>query len=199
MFKRLIVMALLFLCVPVAALAQHSFSLFGSQSHHDITLAPWYTYDGIISIDTRYNFDKPETWAGLVGKNISIHHGSKFSISSTPYIGVMAGDAHGLTIQMVTSASHSKASLMVWDQYAWMARPSYDYRFTLFSGGVKVLRNIVPGIDIKRFVERRQDTYWSIGPTVKISTKKTAMKLRVTWDPQRSGNCKVDILLGYVL
>lgn len=200
MIKRVAVAVLVTIGFPAFATAQHSFTLFSSKKQYDahVTVAPWYTYDGVVSFDTRYNFDEPKTWAGLIGKNIPLHKRGSTIIATTPYVGVLAGDTHGFTAQSVTTMNSGRVSLLLWEQYSWMARPTRDYHYTWLDAGVRTTDYLTLGIGTQQCTERGQPTFWDVGPFVKIvPISKTSARFWVTWDPQHSGKFKMFVGLGF--
>jgi hypothetical protein len=222
--KRIIVLALSFFGIPVLATAQHSFTLFNASIQHTsgISHVPWYTYDGpAVSIDARYNFDQKNTSALLVGKRFTLLNRENarsthkdcvsdefvacesevdaLKVTLTPYVGLLAGDTTGGTVQVVYSLTYRKLDVLVWNQYAWMNQATArDFAYVWLDVGYRVQEHAVVGIGSQKYHERGEPRFYDTGPFVKVlTTQKTSVRLWVTWDPRNSGKRKIFLGLNY--
>ncbi len=189
-----------FLLLLVAAASEafagnHDISVWTKWNSGEETTIPWYLYNSKkVSVDTRYNFDEPKTWAGFLGHTFGTE---TFSVS--PYVGFLAGDTKGSSAQLNVSFSHGKSTIFVLNQYAWMSGKTPDFLYHWGDTAYLITTHLAVGFDEQIYREPRSESFVDLGPVLKIlPTKKIYAKLWLTSDPGHSWHKKFFAGVGYV-
>lgn len=165
---------------------------FGSrQARAKFHRFPYVYANDLFAVDTRYNFDQPKTFTFFVGKAF----GEKFVI--TPYLGFMAGDFKGSSVQINLFRANGRLSLFSLNQYAWM-NGSPDFAYHWADVLVRVNGILGLGFDEQVYKEPRSDYFVDFGPVVKLFVgNRTYIKVWGTVDPWHNWDRKLFVGVGW--
>lgn len=161
--------------------AQSDFSIWAKQSDGETTFFPWF----IISdetlpfvIDTRYNFDEPNTFGFFVG--VPVGNGK---VSHSISLGGMAGDYSAISLQLYTFVNEGRSSVFMSNQYSRGVGGDYHFGFHFIDALVRVNPWLHVGADETLYYDTSSKRLAiNFGPAVKLSSGSFYVKIWRSWN-----------------
>lgn len=188
-----LVVACLFSVVPEALQAQADISAWGKVTEGQSTVAPWVNYTkGKIMVDSRYNYDEPNTLAFFVGLPLT-----KGAVTITSSLGAMVGDYQAISPQIYITYNKGRAYVFTMNTYAVGRGYNFVYHW------IDALLQIAPAVQVGLGEQIYRDTegrysFVDVGPTLRFTTGRYYIKLWQTWST-KGDPAKTYLILGTIL
>ena len=192
---RVILVALV-LVVPASVFAQHDFAVWSKVDQSDVTVIPWYVYNGSsLLVDARYNFDQQKTAGAFVGRAFEVR-----GVSVMPYAGALVGDYDGISTQINAFAGFDVYTVFVMNQYSrGIGEGHADFIYHWVDALWHPNPRLALGIDGQVYKESGIPLLVDVGPVVKIlPASYFYVKAWGTVDPKNSWDKKFFVGIGFL-